>query len=922
MSGDLRIRAEAILRANPQQTPMIPTADVQSVIHELRVHQIELEMQTEELRQAQIRISKTRDAYAELYDLAPVGYLTLDRAGRITNANLATCKLLGVAPGSLARQRFADFVRPESQDDWYRHRRALLPDGERQVVDLAMRHAEGTPLLVHLESRAIPASPGEPWRCLIALIDITQRRQTEMELDHKRELFERIFDNIPVLLVLWDPQLSRFTLNRHTQEVLGWTTEDANQGDFLTKVYPDAADRSKVLRFMRRLDGGWREWTATSKDGRRIPTEWTNLRLTDRTMIGIGLDLRQRKESERALRDQEEDLRAALRAAHMFAFEWDPHSDVVIRSASVGQLLGADADDPRRILGRQHFDHLPDEDRTRLLEQIANLRPDKPEYHLEYRYQRPDGEVLWIEENARAEFNQRGEIVRLRGVSADVTELVKSREERRLAAAASAAAQASVDTVNAMGEGVALLDPRGRVRKANPAFLRLTDKRADEIEGTDVRELLPEVFEVQSSEIRSTLARVVLKETTSDLDDALPIVTRAGDHKWVVPAVSSLYGSAGEVVGIVLTLRDTTALMRAHHGLRQSEEAYRRLVDNVHNLIVRLNAAGEVLFINDFAHRFLGYEPAELIQRGVFTDVLTQPPPESSLPPHAADGFAASRLKSTETEFVCADGRRVWVHWTLRELFDDQGVLQEIFCVGTDVTDRKRLEQASTKYRRRLQGLTERLTVTEEKLRRQLAGQIHDTVIQTLSFAAMRLAGLRASLEKAGVSRLCHDLDGTRSLLTESIAGCRGLMAEIVPPFLYELGLGAALHEFAARQQQAHGRTIRCHDDQPEEPLDDARRGLLFQCARELVFNALKHAGPCEIDIRLRHQADSTCLEVVDTGRGFEVAGLEGGSQREGGFGLFNLRERLWGARGDLQIRSRPGEGTRVLVRLPRSAQP
>ena len=93
---DLRRRAQALLHEKPQALGNIPTEDIQQLIHELQVHQIELEMQNEELRQVQLQLAKARDKYFDLYDFAPVGYFTLDKNALVVEANLAGANLLNV----------------------------------------------------------------------------------------------------------------------------------------------------------------------------------------------------------------------------------------------------------------------------------------------------------------------------------------------------------------------------------------------------------------------------------------------------------------------------------------------------------------------------------------------------------------------------------------------------------------------------------------------------------------------------------------------------------------------------------------------------------------------------------------------------------------------------------------------------------
>jgi len=119
------------------------------------VHQIELEMQNEELRRAQVELEASRARYFDLYDLAPVGYFTLSQQGLILEANIAAANLLGVARGALVKAPLSRFVAREDQDVYYRHRKQLFETGAPQVCELRLVRQADTPFW---------RSSRRPWR--------------------------------------------------------------------------------------------------------------------------------------------------------------------------------------------------------------------------------------------------------------------------------------------------------------------------------------------------------------------------------------------------------------------------------------------------------------------------------------------------------------------------------------------------------------------------------------------------------------------------------------------------------------------------------------------------------------------------------------------------------------------------------------
>src|SRR5215469_9846075 len=91
---------------------------LQRLVHDLEIHQVELNLQNEELRKAQVELAASRDRYTDLYEFAPIAYVTLDKQGRILESNLMAARLLGVERRSLLRANLTKFVSSESQDDW------------------------------------------------------------------------------------------------------------------------------------------------------------------------------------------------------------------------------------------------------------------------------------------------------------------------------------------------------------------------------------------------------------------------------------------------------------------------------------------------------------------------------------------------------------------------------------------------------------------------------------------------------------------------------------------------------------------------------------------------------------------------------------------------------------------------------------
>lgn len=189
----LRERAEAILRATREELANVPHGQVEEVVHELEVHQVELQMQNEELRESQAHLAQSRDRFNALYDFAPVGYFTLDASGSILEANLTLTALLGVERQKLVGGKFSRFITRDGQDTLYLHLRSVFEGGEKQTCELPMRPKDGGSIFVRMESIAMRDPGSSAVHCWSAISDITARKEAEDALARSHaELEQRV----------------------------------------------------------------------------------------------------------------------------------------------------------------------------------------------------------------------------------------------------------------------------------------------------------------------------------------------------------------------------------------------------------------------------------------------------------------------------------------------------------------------------------------------------------------------------------------------------------------------------------------------------------------------------------------------------------------------------------------------------------
>ncbi len=223
-----RLAEEVDLRnapSSPEDLEVLSSAEIRQRFHELRVHQIELEMQNEQLRQTQAALEALQDRYFDLYDRAPVAYCTVSEKGLILETNLKASQLLGQARGSLVGQRFSGFIIAADQDRYYLLRRQLFDSAEPQVCELRIVQRNGTVFWAHLSATLAQDESGAPV-CRMVLSDQTERRQKEEVVAEERRYLHAILQTTVDGFWVVDPEGKIIEVNEAYCRMSGYTRDE------------------------------------------------------------------------------------------------------------------------------------------------------------------------------------------------------------------------------------------------------------------------------------------------------------------------------------------------------------------------------------------------------------------------------------------------------------------------------------------------------------------------------------------------------------------------------------------------------------------------------------------------------------------------------------------------------------------------
>jgi len=215
-----------------------------------------------------------------------------------------------------------------------------------------------------------------------------------------------------------------------------------------------------------------------------------------------------------------------------------------------------------------------------------------------------------------------------------------------------------------------------------------------------------------------------------------------------------------------------------------------------------------------------------------------------------------------------------------------------------------------------LQALSEHAINALEEERRRIALTLHDDTGQALSMLIINLERLESQIPGEEFE-LKEKLVATRNLAQQSLANLRMIVYGLRPTILDDLGLVPAIRWYARTNLEEAGIMVEIHANGEVEPLPPQLKSTLFRIAQEAINNIVKHSNANQVEIKLSQREKNIQLEVKDDGEGFDLASVREKALRLEQLGLLGIEERAELAGGDAQLRSVPGGGTQILVRVP-----
>lgn len=644
-----------------------------------------------------------------------------------------------------------------------------------------------------------------------------------------------------------------------------------------------------------------------------------------RCSLVVVRDITQRKEAEDILRTSEQRFRSLVEHLHVGILTYDTNAKILFANTAALSLLGMPLD---HIVGktvaelgivaiREDGTLLPDALRP-VPTVISTQQPLRAQLIGWRLPNRP--EPVWTLLDIVPEFTSTGELLRVVVSFTDIT------EQRRATEALRESEQRFRTLVNDVHIGVVLHRPDGRVEYVNPALLRMLGLSGRTVVLGKLPSELGIITVAEDGRVLSDEERPVTMviRTRSAIRDILVGLRPASSRKttWVFGSSVPQLDANGNLLRVITSFTDMTEQRRAAEALRESEERFRTLVNEVHIGVILHGPDGRVEFANPAAYRILGIPQDTAtgkFQEDYGITVVTENgayiPPENQPVPRVLRTRMPVENGVLGLRFPGSPDRIVWVFGNAVPQFDSKGNVIRIITSFADITEMKNAERA-------IRQLSTQLLKLQDEERRRIGRELHDGLAQTVLAVNLSLAQIRQSLSPKDTAA-AHSLEKARELTQQMSREIRTLSYLLHPPLLDDLGLVSALREYAHGFSERSGIQTEFLPLTQFDRLPPTLEIALFRIVQESLANIQRHSGSPTARIRLSQQDSRITLEVTDFGHGMTLPrnGIPQPRAPRLGVGIPGMRERMAQLGGHLDIISGPtGTTVRATIALTDAA--
>ncbi len=747
---ELRERAEKALKSKAETIADI-AIDESKLLHELQVHQIELEMQNEALVAARDAAEHALERYTKLFDFAPIAYFVVSQNGLIQQTNVRGEDLLGIQRSRMTGQPFIKSVSVNFRQDFDRFLEQVFKSTDAQSCDLSLQ-SSGMLKWVRIEAIA----DGDRQACVMTVTDITKEHnvndvliQSYDDLIQSYKEFRLLAEVMPQIVWITGADGKHIFCNRQWLDYTGLTQEQSQGDGWIVPFHPDDRERAwDVWRNtvttgggyslecrLRRADGAYRWWLV-----RGLPVFEDNGKIMK--WFGTCTDIHQLKLTEQSLFESEARWQFALEGSHQGVWDWDFPTGKIFYSSQWKSMLGF-ADDEVSDQVEEWSERVhPDDQQAAMDDLQKHWRGETAFYQNEHRMRNRNNGYLWILDRGMViSRDAAGLPLRMIGTSQDISarhqllEQIKDSESL------------TRSIMDSLGSYIAVLNERGDIIRTNQTWRNFAAENGGEC-------LIQDSTSQNYFEILHKLDH--LPDVSGILAGMLAVsegrqksfsIEYFRDSAWFRLEARPLDGS---VRGLVTHHIDITECKNLEKAFRHSEARYRTLFENSLEAIFVNRGGNQIEEVNDACLKLWGAnQPEELLDKhplelfhadyhsminerltlamasrvaqpfiekqiirldGTIADVQVSniPAKWKSIYRQALTG---AYLKNDDDLWIQADGNKYWLRWTVSPWTDEYGKIGGIIISFENITERKQAEDKLRRSEGQLRFITDHIPI-------------------------------------------------------------------------------------------------------------------------------------------------------------------------------------------------------------------
>jgi PAS domain S-box-containing protein len=408
---------------------------------------------------------------------------------------------------------------------------------------------------------------------------------------------------------------------------------------------------------------------------------------------------------------------------------------------------------------------------------------------------------------------------------------------------------------------------------------------------------------------KRVMENALTKQVSGEYDETYRIIRPDGSIRWIQDRAFPIKDASGKIYRIVGIADDITRRKQAWDALGESEARKKAIMQAALDGIITFDHEGRMVELNSAAEKIFGHSQSKLIGENVMEVIPVSFKPwfKNGLANFFAGEKGPIQGSRIEMPALRADGSSFSAEFTITQIRLAGHPMFTIYI--RDITQRKRAEAE-------LRSLPQRIIKAQEAERSRIAQELHDGINQLIASVKMRLRKVEGSLPdlKPAAREILARCD---RLLVKVLEENRRIAHNLRPTELDQLGLAAACSSFCGEVQLRTHLQFQCQLISLTQRLPPQVELHLFRIVQEAVNNTEKYARAKSVHLRIRVQADTVVLKIQDDGQGFDAKTLKAAGKMRHGLGLTNMRERALSLGGTCEIKSLPGRGTTIIVRVP-----